>query len=96
MAGLPLVAVSFGYRDRPATALGAAAVIDRFDDLPETLARLRGREPFLTVDGLRLARNRMFFSSAKAERELGYEAGSHIAGLDAALAWFAQAGYLSR
>ena len=40
-AGLPLVAVSFGYRDRPATALGAAAVIDTFDDLPETLARLR-------------------------------------------------------
>ena len=39
-AALPLVAVSFGYRDRPATTLGAAAVIDTFRDLPEALARL--------------------------------------------------------
>ncbi|QAY75625.1 phosphoglycolate phosphatase [Sphingosinicella sp. BN140058] len=39
-AGLPLVAVGFGYRDRPATALGAAAVIDSFDDLPNALLRV--------------------------------------------------------
>lgn len=39
-AGLPLVAVSFGYRDRPATALGAAAVIDSFADLPSALLRV--------------------------------------------------------
>lgn len=31
-----------------------------------------GREPFVTIDGLRLARKFMYFSSAKAERELGY------------------------
>jgi dihydroflavonol-4-reductase len=60
----------------------------------ELLARVRGREPFLTVDGLRMARNRMFFSSAKAECELGYRAGPHVAGLQAALDWFARAGYL--
>jgi dihydroflavonol-4-reductase len=32
----------------------------------EQLARLTGREPFLTVDGLKMSRNRMFFSSEKA------------------------------
>ncbi len=39
-AGMPCVAVSFGYRDGPASALGADAVIDRFADLAPTLARL--------------------------------------------------------
>ena len=38
----------------------------------EAVARLTGKEPLLTVDGLRMARYRMFFTSAKAERELGY------------------------
>ena len=33
---------------------------------------LTGREPFLTLDGLRMAKYRMFFSSAKAERDLAY------------------------
>jgi phosphoglycolate phosphatase len=36
-AGIPVVAVSFGFSDRPATALGADALIDRFDDLDAAL-----------------------------------------------------------
>jgi phosphoglycolate phosphatase len=39
-AGVPFVAVSFGYSDRPATTFGADAVIDDFADLIETLRRL--------------------------------------------------------
>jgi phosphoglycolate phosphatase len=39
-AGIPFVAVSFGYSDRPVEALGAAAVVDRFADLPYALAGL--------------------------------------------------------
>ncbi len=60
----------------------------------EALARLRGREPFLTVDGLKMSRNRMFFSSDKAERELGYRPGTYVAGVGAAVAWFGREGYL--
>jgi dihydroflavonol-4-reductase len=60
----------------------------------EAIARLRGREPFLTVDGLKMARNRMFFSSGKAERELGYRPGPYVAGVQAAVAWFGREGYL--
>lgn len=36
-AGLPCVAVSFGFNDLPPQDLGAAAVIDHFDDLIPTL-----------------------------------------------------------
>ena len=60
----------------------------------EGMARLTGREPFLTVDGLRMSRNRMYFSSARAERELGYRPRGHAAALRAALGWFEGAGYL--
>ena len=60
----------------------------------EALARLRGKEPFLTVDGLAMARNLMFFSSDKARRALGYRPGPHRAGVASALEWFGRAGYL--
>ncbi|MGZ5198861.1 MAG: hopanoid-associated sugar epimerase [Telluria sp.] len=60
----------------------------------EALARITGREPFLTTDGLKMSRNRMHFSSDKARRELGYAPRSHTEGLQAALDWFATEGYL--
>ena len=34
----------------------------------ELLARLTGREPFVTLDGVRMSRKKMYFSSAKAHR----------------------------
>ena len=60
----------------------------------EALARLTGKEPFLTVDGLAMSRNRMFFSSDKARAELGYRPGPHTLGVQAALEWFGREGYL--
>jgi dihydroflavonol-4-reductase len=60
----------------------------------EVVARLTGKEPFMTVDGLKMSKNRMFFSSAKAERELGYRAGPYQPALRAALDWFSRKGYL--
>ena len=60
----------------------------------EFLARFTGREPFATRDGINLARKRMFFSSAKAERELGYRPRPAGAALADALAWFRHNGYL--
>lgn len=55
---------------------------------------LTGRTPFLTLDGLRMAKHHMFFSSSKAERELGYRARPHEAGIRDAVAWFRSAGYV--
>ena len=60
----------------------------------EFFGRLRGKEPFLTVDGLKMSKHRMFFSSAKAERELGYHARPYAQGIADAISWFRQAGYL--
>lgn len=39
-ACVPVIAVSFGFPDRPAHSLGADAVIDHFDELIEALRRL--------------------------------------------------------
>ena len=61
----------------------------------EAWARLRGRgEPFVTVDGLRMAQKRMFFSSAKAESALGYRARAAQEALADAVQWFRTAGYI--
>jgi dihydroflavonol-4-reductase len=61
----------------------------------QTIAKMTGREPFLTVDGLRMSEHHMFFSSAKAKRELDYRARPYIEGLRDAIDWFRAAGYLS-
>ncbi|MCH7794478.1 MAG: NAD-dependent epimerase/dehydratase family protein, partial [Proteobacteria bacterium] len=61
----------------------------------EAWARLaRSGEPFVTLDALRMARKRMYFSSAKAEAELGYQARPAEAALADAVDWFREAGYL--
>ena len=61
----------------------------------ELVARfITGREPMLTRDTLRMARKRMYFSSAKAKRELGYTTRPAIQGLADAVTWFREAGYL--
>ena len=39
-ANVPVIAVSFGFSDRPAAELGADAVIDHYDDLVPALERL--------------------------------------------------------
>jgi len=54
-----------------------------------------GSEPFVTVDGVRMARKKMYFFSDKAKRDLGYQARpAHEAFVDA-VAWFRENGYLS-
>lgn len=64
--------------------------------MAEMVARRTGREPFVTVDALRMSKNRMFFTAAKAQRELGYRARPYAEGIRDAIEWFAQAGYLRR
>ncbi len=56
----------------------------------EAVWRLTGRksEPFITVDGLRMARKLMFFSSAKAERDLGYHPRPATEAFKDAITWF--------
>jgi dihydroflavonol-4-reductase len=60
----------------------------------ELRARWSGREPFATRDGLRMARQHMFYSDAKARRDLGYVSRPYREGIADAISWFRQAGYL--
>ena len=64
-------------------------------ELAELYGRVTGREPFLTKDALKLARHHMYFSSAKAARELGYAARPYQEALSDALQWFGERGYLT-
>jgi dihydroflavonol-4-reductase len=60
----------------------------------EAIAYITGKEPFVTTTGLKLAKDLMFFSSAKAERELGYHARPYTEAIADAITWFKQNGYL--
>jgi dihydroflavonol-4-reductase len=60
----------------------------------EAFARLSGKEPFLTLDALKMAKHHMYFSSAKAERELGFTTRPFQRAVEDALNWFRQAGYI--
>jgi dihydroflavonol-4-reductase len=62
--------------------------------IAEGAARLSGREPMLTRDGLRMAGQRMFFDPSKARRVLGFRARPWQEGVREAIAWFRTAGML--
>jgi dihydroflavonol-4-reductase len=73
----------------PSRALLPVAVI------AEAIARLGiGGEPLVTADGVRMARKPMYFTSAKAERELGYRSRPAVEGLRDAIDWYRRCGYL--
>lgn len=55
--------------------------------------RVRGREPRATIDAVRMGRKKMFVSSAKAERELGWKCVPVDAALRRAVEWFQANGY---
>ena len=60
----------------------------------EGWARLTGTEPRVSVDGVRMSAKRMYFSSAKAVRELGYRFRPPEEAISAALDWFQEHHYL--
>jgi dihydroflavonol-4-reductase len=54
----------------------------------EQIARVTGKEPFLTIDSLKMAAHNMYFTSARAEAQLGYRARPYVEALKDAIAWF--------
>jgi dihydroflavonol-4-reductase len=79
---------------KPATISLPVAPLYPLAILMEFFAHFTGKEPMLIRDTLRMAKKHMFFSSAKAERELGYRFRPANEGLADAVAWFREAGYL--
>jgi dihydroflavonol-4-reductase len=55
--------------------------------------KLRGKEPRATVEAVRMGKKMMFASSAKAERELGFQMVPIYNALRAAIGWFVAHGY---
>ena len=83
ITGLPSPRVRLPY----AVALASGVV-----DTVVTGVVLR-REPRVTLDAVRMGRKKMFVSSAKAERELGWKAVPVDAALRRAVQWFNDNGY---
>ena len=92
-----LRAIAFIVERRPPVIRLPHNLILPFAALAEGWARLFGAgEPFATLDGVRMAKNFMFFSSAKAEHALGYRARPVENALLDAIAWFRANGDLAR
>ena len=62
--------------------------------LAEGLAKLSGRSGRITLEGVRMSRKLMFFSSAKAVRELGYAWRPPVQAFEDAIRWFRDNGLL--
>jgi len=83
ITGLPSPKVKLPY----VVAL-ATGVVDEM-----VTGRLLGREPRATIDAVRMGRKRMFVTSAKAERELGWRPIPVDSALRRAVDWFRANGY---
>jgi dihydroflavonol-4-reductase len=70
------------------------AVVFPIACVAEVAARITGRPGRITLEGVRMARKRMFFSSEKAERELGYRWRPPVEALRDAIAWLHDQGVL--
>jgi dihydroflavonol-4-reductase len=89
---LGLVAKHSG-RSAPRVRLPRAAVYP-LAVISEIIARLTAKEPRVTLDGVRMSKKHMYFSSGKAERELGYTWRPPEQAIVDALAWFRRHGYV--
>jgi dihydroflavonol-4-reductase len=59
----------------------------------EGVARFTGREPRVTLDGVRMSTKHMYFSSRKAERELNYRHRDPAEAIREAIDWFKRHDY---
>jgi dihydroflavonol-4-reductase len=59
------------------------------------VSRLLGREPQIPLDGVRMARHKMFVDASKAERDLGFAPGPTEAALERASRWYETNGYVA-
>ncbi len=57
-------------------------------------SRLRGREPQIQIEGVKIAAHMMFVDCSKAQRELGFVAAPVEAALERAVRWYEANGYL--
>jgi dihydroflavonol-4-reductase len=83
ITGLP----SPGMKIPHGVALGVAYVESAF-------SRLIGKEPGIPVEGVKIARHKMFVDALRARRELGFQPGPVAAALERAVRWYQANGYV--
>jgi dihydroflavonol-4-reductase len=81
-------------RTPPRVRLPYAAVLP-VAYLAEAFARVSGRSGRVTLEGVRMSRKRMFFSSGKAVSELGYRWRPPAEAFEDAVRWFRERGLLT-
>ena len=59
------------------------------------VSRMLGREPQIPLEGVRMARHKMFVDSSRAEREIGFAPGPIGAALERAVTWYETNGYIA-
>jgi dihydroflavonol-4-reductase len=59
------------------------------------VSRLLGREPRIPLEGVRMARHKMFVDASKAERDLGFAPRPIEAALGRAVTWYESNGYVA-
>jgi dihydroflavonol-4-reductase len=80
-------------RDAPRVRLPYAAVLP-IAYIAEAFSRVSGRGGRVTLEGVRMSRKRMFFSSAKAQRDLGYASRPPLEAFADAVDWFRARGLI--
>jgi dihydroflavonol-4-reductase len=81
-------------RTPPRIRLPYAAVLP-IAYVAEGFAKISGRSGRVTLEGVRMSRKRMFFSSAKAVGELGYRWRPPLQAFEDAVRWYRERGLLS-
>ena len=89
---LEMTAVASGRRapkiQMPHAVAFAAGYADNF------IAWMLGREPHIPMEGVRMARHKMFVDCSKATRELGFKPTGIEGAIERAVKWYIQNGYV--
>ncbi len=63
--------------------------------LDTAFSRLVGKEPQIPVEGVKIARHKMFVDASRAQRELGFQPGPVEGALERAVRWYRANGYVT-
>jgi dihydroflavonol-4-reductase len=82
---------------RPMTRLRLPHALPLLAALADSLvSRLLGREPRIPLEGVRLARHKMFVDCSKAKQALGFQPSAIESALERAVRWYCENGYVKK